>query len=51
MIKSVLSVTYVLMAPLTPAETIAAFAVTAPVNAFSVETTGCDVPLGQVVSH
>src|ERR1700682_2885061 len=36
-------------APLAPAGTIAAFAVTAPVGAFSVETTGCVCPAGHVV--
>jgi len=40
MIKSVSSVTKILIAPFSPAGTIAAFAVTAPVGAFSVEVTG-----------
>ncbi len=34
--------------PLVPAGTMAAFAVTAPVSALRVETSGMDCPLGQV---
>jgi hypothetical protein len=41
MTKSVLSVTNALIDPPEPAGTIAAFAVTAPVGAFSVDTRGC----------
>jgi len=37
------------MSPLVPAGTIAAFAVTAPVTAFNVETSGCVCPAGHVV--
>jgi hypothetical protein len=49
--KSVSSVTKTEMAPLSPAGTIAAFAVIAPVSAFSVETKGWDCPAGQVVRY
>jgi hypothetical protein len=36
-----------LMAPLAPAGTIAAFATTRPSNEFNVETSGCGCPAGQ----
>src|SRR2546428_7953057 len=38
-------------APLLPAGTIAAFATTLPWNEFSVETSGCDCPVGQAVRY
>ena len=44
-------VTYTLTAPPVPAGTMAAFALTAPVGAFSVETNGCVCPAGHVVRY
>src|SRR5882724_7133865 len=49
MTRSALFVTNTEISPLVPAGTIAEFAVTAPVFAFSVETSGCVCPAGQVV--
>src|SRR3981081_4543917 len=40
-----------LMAPLVPAETIAAFALIRPSSEFKVETKGCGVPLGHMVRY
>src|ERR1035438_2686785 len=51
MIRSVLSVTYTLMAPLVPEGTIAALAVTAPVVAFKLEPSGCSCPVGHPVRY
>jgi hypothetical protein len=38
-------------APFVPADTMAALAVTAPVGAFRVETSGCGCPVGHVVRN
>src|ERR1017187_1118724 len=51
MIRSVLSVAYTVIPPFTPAGTIAALDVTAPVSAFSVDTGGCAVPAGHAVRN
>lgn len=45
--KSVLFVAKTETSPLVPAGTIAPLAVTAPVSAFKVETSGCVLPVGQ----
>src|SRR6478672_10052854 len=49
MTRSALLVTNTETSPLVPAGTMAEFAVTAPVGAFRVETSGCVCPAGQVV--
>jgi hypothetical protein len=51
MSRSVALVAKTVIAPFTPAGTIAALEVTVPVGAFSVETIGCDDPAGQVVRY
>src|ERR1700690_2509963 len=43
--------TKILIAPLVPAGTIAAFATTLPSNEFSVETNGCPAPVGHAVRY
>src|SRR5262245_63537731 len=43
--------TYTLTAPLVPATTIAAFALTLPSREFSVETNGCGWPAGQILKY
>src|ERR1700742_1900152 len=48
---SALSVTNRSIAPAVPAGTMAAFAVTTPVGAFNVETTGCCWPVGYTVRY
>jgi hypothetical protein len=50
-IRSVALVAYTEIAPFTPAGTIAALEVTAPVGAFSVETIGWGDPAGHVVRY
>ncbi len=51
MIRSVVLVAYTEIAPFTPAGTIEALDVTAPVRVFSVETSGCGDPAGQVARY
>src|SRR5437660_12862678 len=51
MIRWVVSLAYTEIAPFTPACTIAALDVTAPVRAFSVETSGCGEAAGQVLKY
>src|SRR6478672_10795198 len=51
MMRSAVSLAYTEIAPFTPAGTIEALDVTAPVRAFSVETIGCGEPAGHVLKY